>query len=73
MLRIVEEQKCIITKQQQRIIELESEYELLSGEVDGLRMTTNDLEQYGRRNNLRISNMISGPRALRKVISRSQL
>ncbi len=58
---IVTEQKGIIQQQQKRIVELESEYDLVCSEIDYLKLSVNDLEQYGRRNNLRISNMSLGP------------
>lgn len=54
---IVNEQKNLIKQHESRIVELESEYDVVCSELDDLKLSVNDLEQYGRRNNLRISNM----------------
>ncbi len=61
LTQIVVENKDTIRQQQSRITELESEFDLLCTEVDDIKLSMNDLEQYGRRSNLRISNMMIGP------------
>lgn len=60
LLRLVEGQKSLIQTQQQRINELQADYSVVCSEMDDLQLKVNDLEQYGRRNNLRISNMFLG-------------
>lgn len=40
-----------------KVTELEREVQLLTDELDNMKMSLNDLEQYGRRNSLRINNL----------------
>ena len=40
-----------------KVTELEGEVQLLTDELDNMKMSLNDLEQYGRRNSLRINNL----------------
>lgn len=61
LTQLVDGQKVMIRNQHTRIVELESEYDFLCNEVDDLKLSVNDLEQYGRRSNLRLSNMMIGP------------
>ncbi len=61
LTRHVEEQQQSLKTQQHRIFELERGHSFMCSEVENLKMSVNDLEQYGRRNNLRVSNMTLSP------------
>ena len=56
----IKRQKTLIDTQAReiaKVTELEEEVQLLTDELDNMKMSLNDLEQYGRRNSLRINNL----------------
>ncbi len=71
--RIADEQVTLIRQQHDRIVELEAQYDNVCTEIDDLKLATNDLEQYGRRNNLRISNMFLDRLELPRQMSHRKL
>ena len=60
---VIEDQKIMLDSNSETIEQLQCTVHVLEGEIDELKLTHNELEQYGRRNSLRINNMIfRGPR-----------
>ncbi|MCG8049149.1 MAG: hypothetical protein N0E48_26695 [Candidatus Thiodiazotropha endolucinida] len=59
---VIEEQRTIIDTNNDMVEDLQNQVYFLTAEIDELRCSVNDLEQYGRRNSLRINNLdLSGP------------
>ncbi|MCW4342132.1 MAG: hypothetical protein N0E48_01995 [Candidatus Thiodiazotropha endolucinida] len=55
---LIEEQKILIDTKNETIDELQSTQQVVIAELDQLRLSHNDLEQYGRGNSLRINNLV---------------
>lgn len=54
---VINEQKIMIDSNSNTVEELQCTIDLMTSELDQLRFSHNELEQYGRRNSLRINNL----------------
>ena len=59
---MINDQKILLDSNNETIEQLQCSVHVLEGEIEELKLANNDLEQYGRRNSIRINNMIfDGP------------